>query len=152
MLTKLSPENGQIVSAAYTEDEKYILTLEGDYQIRRYDAKTGELLSRCSFEYSGIYSESDIRWTDSDQGIEVMFIRNNAYVISKEDWDVSAYIPGCSGYLASKDSFVMIPNNILFYKTGLFKRHTAESLAGLGNEILGDWTLSEEQKMRYGIQ
>ena len=152
VLTKLSPENGQIVSAAYTEGEKYILTLEGDYQIRRYDAKTGELLSRCSFEYSGRYSESDIRWTDSDRGIEIMFICNNAYVISKEDWDVSAYIPGCSGYVESKDSFAMIPNNILFYKTGLFKRHTAESLAGLGNEILGEWTLSEEQKMRYGIQ
>ncbi|MBQ6293758.1 MAG: TIR domain-containing protein [Lachnospiraceae bacterium] len=142
-----------IISATFAEAGRYLLALCQDNQIRRYDTKTGQLLSRCDVDYDCTYiTPQNVSWVGTEKGFTMlMFDSLGAFLVSEDDWDIFTVISKCTAYLPSEDLFVLIPESFYSYKAGGFKRHTAESLVEYGKKILGDWELSETQKMQYGI-
>lgn len=144
----------EIISASVAGDGKYLLALCSDDQIRRFDLKTGQLLGRCDVGYDCSSLFQHVSWAGTDKGFTLMMIENDCtFLISEDDWVISALIPNCTAYLPSEDLFVFIPDRFINgNKAGGFKRHTAETLKEYGREILGEWELSETQKMQYGIK
>ena len=152
-ISEIGDGSFEIISVSFVKNGRYLLALCKDNQIRRYDLKTGLLLSRCDVDHdcSGI-SPGSVSWVSTDSDFTIMMLKDEcAFVINEDDWDISAKVPGCTAYLPSDDMFVLLPSNIAECEIGGFKRHTTESLIAYAREILGDWKLSEAQKMRYGI-
>ena len=146
--------SSDIISVSFAENSKCILTLCKDNQLRRYDSKTGELLSRCDIDYDCSYvSPEYVNWIETDKDFTILMLRDRgSLLISESDWDISAVVPRCTAYLPSGDFFVLIPSDFENCESGGFKRHTIESLTEYGREILGEWELSETQRMQYGIE
>lgn len=143
-----------IISVFFAENSRSLLVLCRDNQIRRYDVKTGALLGRSDVDYEFAYADpAEVSWTETDKGFLILQIRDEyAFLISEDDWGIFAGIRDSTIYLSSEDLFVLIPSFLSNYECVGFKRHTTESLIEFGRELLGDWELSEAQKMRYGIE
>lgn len=154
VISEIVDGSSDIISVSFAENSKCILTLCKDNQLRRYDSKTGELLSRCNIDYDCSYvSPEYVDWIETDKDFTILMLRDKgAILISESDWDIFAVVPDCTVYLPSEDFFVLIPSDFSNCESGGFKRHTVESLTEYGREILGDWELSETQRMQYGIR
>ena len=152
LIREIGDGSFEFISAAFAEKGRYIVALCRDNQIRRYDLKTGQMLSRCDVDYDCSYIGPEVvDWIVTDKGIMVMMLQDRcSFIISEDDWDISARIPDCTAYLPSEDLFVLIPAGLEDCEAVGFRRHTAGSLTDRGREILGDWELSESQKMKYG--
>ena len=148
----ITGESGEILSAAFMPDGKELLTVGTDGMLRRYRASDGHLESKAELYYSVVLrSDTVILWSFTDSGFLTVRVDDFLNLVSTDDWETFAYVPYCYGYAEEHD--------FLFCKDysggercfGGFPRHSLESLIEYGESVLNGWSLSETQRMTYGL-
>ncbi|MCR4606535.1 MAG: TIR domain-containing protein [Oscillospiraceae bacterium] len=145
-------DSSEILSASFTPDSRYLLTVETDGFMRRYSISDGKMLSKNELYFmNSVSNYTDINWKHSENGFLAVCIDDYLNLISMEDWGTFAYVAGCYGYIEDKDYFVCYD-----YSTGTkayagFRRYSHEALMDYGRSILNGWDMSETQRMEYGL-
>ena len=139
----------RIAFYTFTRDSRYLLVMGSDDRLRRYDVRTGELVSSIRLHaryYSGMYSYS------FPEGKDFMTILagDTLNMISTDDWELLAYVQDCVGYQRTNDIFVCYKEDTEI-SYGCFRRYTVQMLIDHAEELLNGWDLTYDQRAKYGI-
>lgn len=141
------------VSACFCGDELLVLCDDGN--LHRYD-RQGRLLSQESMQIFNTFSSNasrplesplDVFWHFTPDGDLILNAFGAGNVVSCDSWQVKAYVPNLFAYVADSDEFLTTRNGILH----AFQRYTLAEQVEKARELLGSFTLTEEQKKYYGI-
>ena len=141
------------VSACFYGDA--LLVLCNDGQLYRYD-REGECLSQTALQIFNTFSANagrplesplDVFWHFTTDGDLILNAFGAGNVICCDTWQVKAYVPNLFAYRESSDEFLTVRNGIL----RVFRRHTLAEQMEKARQILGSFTLTEEQKKYYGL-
>lgn len=147
----IESETTAIYTFRFSPDDRYLLTVEADGSLHRYDAETGKLLSRSALYCSNVQEYTDFEWTFPDRDFFCLKVDMYMNLVYYEDWTAFAYIPCCYGYMEQEDQFCCYDSTADGYRYGAFPRHDLAFLLAYGQETLHGWQLSEKQRMRYGL-
>ena len=132
---------------------KQILVLCDNGTICRYD-RNGSLLSEIpltvdSLFYSdtSFYGPDGIFWWPTDDGDLIVRTYSNGHIIDCKNWGCKAYIPKFYAYAAQTDEIICVEDGQLY----AHPRYTTEQQIIRGQQILGDFRLTEEQLRYYGL-
>lgn len=149
-----SAETGDAKGVSCCLTEKELLVLLDSGVIQRYDPD-GEKLNEIQTERYDSFSnrvsidfEPDMvtwQWIDEDTLFVNMITAGN--LIECNQWARIAFVPNCIAYLPQLDQFLTTGNNSL----GVYNRYGLRNLQEMAEQILGSYTLTEEQRAGYGI-
>lgn len=141
------------VSACFYGDE--LLVLCDDGQLYRYD-RAGKRLSQTALQIFNTFSSNaskplesplDVFWRFTPEGDLILNAFGAGNVICCDSWQVKAYVPSLFAYAEESNEFLTTKNGIL----QAYRCHTLEEQVKKAKEILGSFTLTEEQKKYYGL-
>ena len=147
-LFDVSMSDYDIVAAAFAGDDIIVVNSYG--MVSRYD-ESGNIKESTDIYVSGDpYEEMEIELFNDDL---IISMDRGANVVDLEDFAMRSYIPGYVGYMEESNDYFVKGGS---YTDGdqfiaCFHKRTIEELIELGKEYIGDSTLSDELRKRYGI-
>ena len=150
LFPEIRAETREFCSACFSPDGQELLTVETDCFLRRYRVEDGTLLGKSELYAAGSLVLKKITWDISDPDFLAIGLGNYLNLVSREDWEVFAYVPDCWGYLKATDSFCCVKGSNR-NEIGFFPRHTLPDLLDYAGEVLNGWDLSPTQKQQYGL-
>ena len=133
----------------FTSDNRFLLVMGSDDRLRRYDVRTGDLagsLKLYAESYSGMYEYS----FPENRDFMTVLVGDTLNLVSLSDWEIFGYVGDCIGYQRTNDLFVCYKEDSdISY--GCFPRYSVQMLLDHGQELLGGWDLSHEQRTAFGV-
>ena len=135
--------------------EDQILALCDDGKIYRY-TQDGKYISNIGlYLYSDFQSDIaeepfDLKWDFTNDGSLILDVYGYGNIIDCGTWQLKAYAKDMVAYLPEKDALVVSVDG-LEGGVGEFARISTQELMKQAKEILGDFELSEEQRVSYGL-
>lgn len=152
----IAMEEDVLVGSLYFYGEELLALCDNGY-LYRYDA-FGNLLSSTELDVSDSFSsnllkveevtQADINWQQTADGKLVVSTFAQGNVIDCENWRVSASVPGYYFYRDADNTFVCNGDSGIC----AYPAYSLEQLLQLAQEELGDYSLTDQQKLAYGIQ
>ena len=142
------------VGSLYIHEETLFVLCESGC-ILRYDL-LGTLLTRTELMVSNSFvsklfsdnpSPTDISWVFKDDGTLIFTAYNVANIIDCSTWELRGYLVDCLFYHRETDCFPRSGDSGLY----AFPCYSTEDLLLLGQETLGNFHLTPEQKNTYGL-
>ena len=143
--------NGQQVFSLCFNPAGELLVLYTNATLCRYDT-AGAVLSKTDlYHYSnGMRSTSSVEWHFGQQGCGIN-IEGLCTVLDPESWQSYAYVTNCLLYAAEYDCFFVELETDDPLKIACYDRYTTDELISMAKQILGDNSLTEDQRARYGL-
>lgn len=167
-VTLYEPDGNEVFSAVL-EDEKgasgyltdgQLLLLTDAGNITRFDLsgeKLGEIACNIYTNFASNLSyrfePEEIVWTLTANGDLFLNIFNAGNLIDRDTWQLRSWIPECVAYLPQSNQVVASgrESETGDMKIGAFPLYSLEDVKTMAEKALKGYTLTQEQKDRYGI-
>ena len=151
----LAPFTASVYVPENAVEKKILLVPYEQGNLYRYDVETGEYLGQSEFSVSSsVASFTDMSFYYDNKN-SLLYIQDNSLLLSiieTRKWLELTCIYPCIGYNKESDTFITSSkNDELKDSLAYFKRYTLEELIQRGKEQVGDISMSEENKAKYGI-
>ena len=140
------------LSLQFDPESKHLLVLYEDTSLYRYDL-TGKVINWSEiYAYStGLSSYTEISWQFTDKGLLVI-ADDICTLVDTESWSPYTYLRQYLHYNQATDRFFVSVGTTDGYVLCSYPRYTTQDLIKKAKTILGENTLSDEQKAKYGLE
>ncbi len=140
------------LSLQFDPESKHLLVLYEDTSLYRYDL-TGKVINWSEiYAYStGLSSYTEISWQFTDKGLLVT-ADDICTLVDTESWSPYTYLRQYLHYDQATDRFFVSVGTTDGYVLCSYPRYTTQDLIKKAKTILGENTLSDEQKAKYGLE
>lgn len=150
LMTKLEADTN-IASAAFSPDGNEIYAISAD-SLYRYDLKgdcVGITEIWCySNTLAAAVSQIEVSWNYAESGELIVIVDGVATIIDAENWEDISYLTGCLCYSPEARLFISRDSS---YGIGGVRHYTTAELIEIGLGIVGDASLSDEERAYYGV-
>lgn len=136
-----------------SKDDDYLLVILDNGTVQRYNKETGAYIGTTEIAYKNpLKSECTVNF---DYDASTVYIQSNTQLVmlDSDSWSEITSINCCLGFHDSTNRFFTYSTkDDEHFQIGYFDRYSTLDLIKKARDIVGDSELSEEQKIKYGIE
>ena len=141
---------GLTPNALYAWDDTLFVLYNLD-RICRYSIEDGSFLGQIDVELGGYLSEN-LCWDNSRQGTLALYNDETLCLIDTESWVVRSRVESCMGFCLEEGiTYAVSTDEDGQTHFGYYSLYDYEDLIAMARQQLGDTTLTDELRSRYGL-
>ncbi len=135
------------------DDEDMLLVIYDNGTLLRYSLKDGHYIGTSEITYENVYGNEAHLEFNYDASIAYLQTNTSLVMVDTNLWSETTSIKNCLGLHRSTDRFfTFATTDDINFQIGYFDRYSTTDLIKKAREIVGNSKLSDEQKVKYGIE
>jgi len=135
----------------FDPQERQLLVLFTNGELHSYDLQGVRRGQTRIYFYEGSLTGANVSWELGNEDIFVT-VDKVCSVVDRESFSVYSYVPGSRLYHPEKDRFYLTVSGQDGYQLAWYARYSLSALVDRAGRILGENTLTQEQREQYGLE